>query len=388
MFPFLRLKPQTLDDLEVALCRAVDESLQRCPWLLDYPCAFLEDVRRAVRQDLNTIRPAASRISPSKKAPTVLLPFRAMIRIRAEVYKSVTSELDGGHFKYEETQKYDIEPLLEAVYVCVLALTADREAYWPFAPTTRSAALVAALPDDAIARICSHVDAFGVLSAASTCKRWRSILHHGFNRKIRLHVKVHATAEHLTIGPYIDVLKRDEYVLQQWQIEEEDLQEPYLRLIHTSTQAFELALAALPRAERLYMRVYDDTPGTMHLALGTAGTDRLVEFIGVNWNFWRYMEYAEHAAELFSLRVHELHLPRTTNVDRSMDKMLKRWFPHVSSRTLEDLEYHKDGTARALEGPSDLQHSDVVPCRLFWRPPDEEADAGPGLGEHDDVFAY
>ncbi|EJD37240.1 snare-like protein [Auricularia subglabra TFB-10046 SS5] len=74
--------------------------------------------------ELDSIRPADSRTSPST-APIVFLPFKARIRISTEIHKAVTSELlvDGGHFKYKETEEYDLEELLEAVVLAASICT-------------------------------------------------------------------------------------------------------------------------------------------------------------------------------------------------------------------------------------------------------------------------
>ncbi|EJD38850.1 hypothetical protein AURDEDRAFT_172002, partial [Auricularia subglabra TFB-10046 SS5] len=199
-------------------------------------------------------------------------------------------------------------------------------------------------------------------------------------------------------------------------VSEQELHFPFLQFVRPSSGILHRAVAALSPAEPVFLRIYDYTPGCMHFAVGTA-TGRLLQFIGVEWDLWTYVGRSEDGLTVFGRRVYDFDCVSTTVSKACMDETIARSspcaeVPEMKEQNLDRCVPSAGGlaqpakpspcrllwprpaavdvleTARALEDPLDAEHTDIVPCRLFRRALDEEADAGPGLGEHDDVFAY
>ncbi|EJD38854.1 hypothetical protein AURDEDRAFT_172006 [Auricularia subglabra TFB-10046 SS5] len=317
MFPSCPLKHKSVSELTAVAHRAVEDAVDTFPGVIGDPTALLDEVLATVRRALESARWTPSRPTLGDDVRPILLDYRSRIRITAAVHNTITSELDEGVFQGSNVP----EALLEAICAAVAEILAD-------------------------------------------------IVHSSFARKTLVRI---LWAGQCRRHEVIDVATGHHLPLRSELVGERDLYFPCIQFVRPSSGILHRAVAALPPAEPLFLRIYDNTRGCMHFAVGTA-TGRFLEFIGVNWDLWAYMGRSEDAMTVLGLRVYDFDC---TSITVPKDETIEHCFP--CAEVPEMRERNLDRCVPSAGGLT--QPATLNACRLLWpRPAADSSNSGPGEG--------
>ncbi|EJD44659.1 hypothetical protein AURDEDRAFT_166145, partial [Auricularia subglabra TFB-10046 SS5] len=172
-------------------------------------------------------------------------------------------------------------------------------------------------------------------------------------------------------------------------VSEQELHFPCLQFVRPSSGILHRAVAALPPAEPVFLRIYDYTPGCMHFAVGTA-TGRLLQFIGVEWDPWTYIGRSEDTMTVLGRRVYDFACVSTTVSKARMDETIARSCPRAEGPGMNE-QANREILDRCAPSTGGLaQPATPNPCRLLWPRPAEASSESRGAGERGtagDVFA-